>query len=190
MYEISVTYKNKTDQDVLLCSTKPSFDVTGGFILINGGGGQRLAVSVNSLFKMKITPPLPDRLPPLKYSVDIHYDTDTEDTEMLFSSSENRTGMIRRARSSWSAIRNSRARSTVVLPIPRAPQSRTCLAEPETSSADRHRPSKSLISSSRPARVASNSSRLIWDGLYVQRSDINLIQEDPFAYGQHSKLSV
>ena len=88
MYEISVTYKNKTDQDVLLCSTKPSFDVTGGFILINGGGGQRLAVSVNSLFKMKITPPLPDRLPPLKYSVDIHYDTDTEDTEMLFSSSE------------------------------------------------------------------------------------------------------
>lgn len=88
MYEVSVTYIGKTDQDVLLCASKPSFDIEGGFVFINGGQGQKIAVSIDSLYKMKISAPLPDRVPALKYCVDIHYATDTEDTEMMFSSNE------------------------------------------------------------------------------------------------------
>lgn len=88
MYEVSVTYLDKTDMEVLLCSSKPCFNVRGGFVFLSGGQGQGLAVSIGSLLKIKISPPLPDKVPPLKYSIDIHYDTETEDTELLFSPQE------------------------------------------------------------------------------------------------------
>jgi len=85
MYEVSVAYNDKTDVEVLLCHSKPSFNVKGGFVFLSGGQGQGLAINIDSLLKIKISPPLPDKVPPLKYSIDIHYDTETEDTELLFS---------------------------------------------------------------------------------------------------------
>jgi len=87
MYSVTVMFNNR-DQEELLCASKPSIEIEGDFILINGGQGQKLAVGIAALYKIKISAPLPDKLAPFKYSVDVHYSNETDDTEMWFAVNE------------------------------------------------------------------------------------------------------
>ena len=82
MYEVVVTYQNEKNADTLLCDSKPSAEFTGKFVILNCGKGQQFSFNVDTFFKAAIKYPLPDKIPSLKYAVDIHYN---EDVELLFS---------------------------------------------------------------------------------------------------------
>jgi len=86
MYEVSLVFADN-NTDTMLCESKPSLNVVGGFVLLDCGKGQKLALSIDTLIYAKIKYPLPDNVPDFKYSVDIHYHTDKENVELLFSPS-------------------------------------------------------------------------------------------------------
>jgi hypothetical protein len=88
MYEVIVTY-DKVDTgsvDTLLCESKPSIDIDSGYLMLNCGKGQLFSLNIDTFMKVVIKYPLPSQIPTFKYAVDIHYNTDTEDVELLFSS--------------------------------------------------------------------------------------------------------
>ena len=87
MYEVVVTYQNDKNADTLLCESKPSAEFTGKFVILNCGKGQQFTFNVDTILKAAIKYPLPDRIPSLKYAVDIHYNTSSDDVELLFSPS-------------------------------------------------------------------------------------------------------
>lgn len=87
MYEVKVTYIGRIE-DTLICESKPSLDVESGFIFLNCGKGQSLALNIDDVVKVAIKYPLPDKVPTFKYAVDIHYSTENDDVELLFSASE------------------------------------------------------------------------------------------------------
>lgn len=82
MYEVEVTYLNDTDTDTLLCSSKPSAELVGNYVILNCGNGQQFTVNVAKMFKITIKYPLPNSVPAFRYAVDIHYN---ENVELLFS---------------------------------------------------------------------------------------------------------
>ena len=87
MFEVNVTYCGKNETDTILCESRPTIEtVAGGHLFLDCGKGQSLTLNVDTFVKVAIKYPLPDRIPPLKYALDIHYDTETEDVEMLFAS--------------------------------------------------------------------------------------------------------
>jgi len=86
MYEVSLVFVDN-NTDTMLCESKPSINVVGGFVLLDCGKGQKLALSIDTLIYAKIKYPLPENVPDFKYSVDIHYHTDKENVELLFSPS-------------------------------------------------------------------------------------------------------
>lgn len=86
MYEVNVTYCGKDESDTILCESRPVLEsVAGGYLFLDCGKGQSLTLNVDNFVKIAIKYPLPDRIPPLKYAIDIHYDTETEDVEMFFA---------------------------------------------------------------------------------------------------------
>jgi hypothetical protein len=86
MYEVNVTYCGKDESDTILCESRPVLEsVAGGYLFLDCGKGQSLTLNVDNFVKITIKYPLPDRIPPLKYAIDIHYDTETEDVEMFFA---------------------------------------------------------------------------------------------------------
>jgi hypothetical protein len=86
MYEVNVTYCGKNESDTILCESRPVLEsVAGGYLFLDCGKGQSLTLNVDNFVKIAIKYPLPDRIPPLKYAIDIHYDTETEDVEMFFA---------------------------------------------------------------------------------------------------------
>jgi hypothetical protein len=87
MYEVKVDYIGK-EEDTLICDSKPGLDVESGFIFLNCGKGQSLTLNIDDVVKISIKYPLPDKVPAFKWAADIHYTTDNEDVELLFSSSE------------------------------------------------------------------------------------------------------
>ena len=86
MYEVTVIYDDKME-DTIICESKPTFDVDGGFVFVNCGKGQSLSLNVDNLFKVKVKYPIPTVMPNFKHSIDINYNTDTEDVELLFTPS-------------------------------------------------------------------------------------------------------
>jgi len=84
MYEVTVYY-SKDNVDKLLCESKPSVDIDSGYLMINCGKGQLFSLNIDTFLKVAIKYPLPDQIPTFKYVVDIHYHSDTEDVELLFS---------------------------------------------------------------------------------------------------------
>lgn len=87
MYEVIVSYLNteKEKIDTMLCESKPSLEFRGDYIILNCGNGQQFSVNIDTLYKIVIKYPLPDRIPDLKYQMDIHYNTSSEEVELLFS---------------------------------------------------------------------------------------------------------
>ena len=83
-YEVTVIYYDKTE-DTMICTSKPDVDVEGGFVFIDGGAGQSLGFGVETFLKVKVKYPLPTVMPDLKYSINLNYNTETEDVELLFS---------------------------------------------------------------------------------------------------------
>jgi hypothetical protein len=86
MFEVEATYVDES-VDTVLCESKPSLSTDKGFVFLDCGKGQKLAANIESLVCIKISYPLPDSVPLFKYQVDIHYDTQEESVELLFSSS-------------------------------------------------------------------------------------------------------
>jgi len=84
MYEVFVSYTER-GEDTFLCESKPSINVKGGLVFLDGGKGQKLAIAIDTLVYLKIKYPLPDRVPEMKYETNIHYHTETEDVELIFS---------------------------------------------------------------------------------------------------------
>lgn len=86
MYEVFISY-TENGEDTLICESKPSASVKGGILFLDCGKGQKFAINISTLLYVKIKYPLPERVPEIKYAVDIHYHTETEDVELLFSPS-------------------------------------------------------------------------------------------------------
>ena len=86
MYEVTVIYDDK-NEDTIICESKPTFDVDGGFVFVECGKGQSLSLNIDNFTKLKVKYPLPTVMPAFKYSININYDTETEDVELLFSPS-------------------------------------------------------------------------------------------------------
>lgn len=86
MYELTVFYTDGTS-DALLCDSKPSVDVCGGYVFLECGKGQSLTLNLETLFYVKVKHPLPDKVPDFKYAIDIHYKSEKDNIELLFSSS-------------------------------------------------------------------------------------------------------
>lgn len=84
MYELSLVFADN-NTDTMLCESKPSINVTGGFVLLDCGRGQKLALNIDTLIYVKIKYPLPEHVPDFKYALDIHYHTEKENVELLFS---------------------------------------------------------------------------------------------------------
>lgn len=85
MYEVFVSY-TENGEDSFQCESKPSISVKGGIIFLDGGKGQKLVIAIDTLVYLKIKYPLPDKVPEIKYETNIHYHTETEDVEIIFSS--------------------------------------------------------------------------------------------------------
>jgi hypothetical protein len=87
MYEVIVTYNNVDtgSVDSILCESKPSVDIDSGYLMINCGRGQLFSLNIDTFMKVAIKYPLPTQIPAFKYAVDIHYNVENEDTELLFS---------------------------------------------------------------------------------------------------------
>lgn len=89
MYTVEVTYYGKEDDvDTMMCESRPSLNVRGGFVFLDCGKGQKFVSGIDELVRIKIKYPLPDSIPNLKYSIDIKYATETENVELLFSPCE------------------------------------------------------------------------------------------------------
>jgi len=86
MFEVSVLYADGAS-DTMLCESKPTVSVDGGYAFIDCGKGQKFALNIATLFYAKIKYPLPDRVPDFKYAVDIHYHSEKDNVELLFSPS-------------------------------------------------------------------------------------------------------
>ena len=86
MYEVTVIYYDKTE-DSMICTSKPDIDVEGGFVFIDGGAGQSLGFNIETFLKVKVKNPLPTVMPDMKYSINLNYNTETDDVELLFSPS-------------------------------------------------------------------------------------------------------
>jgi len=86
MYEVSVLYADGSTDD-LLCESRPSVDVSGGYVFLDCGRGQSLTLNIDTLFYVKVKYPLPDKVPDFKYAIDIHYHSEKDNVELLFSSS-------------------------------------------------------------------------------------------------------
>lgn len=84
MFEVSVTYVSE-ECDKLLCESEPSYTVKGGCLVVDGGKGQKLIISLDKLMVLKVKHPLPDRVPAFTYAANINYDTKEENVELLFS---------------------------------------------------------------------------------------------------------
>jgi hypothetical protein len=86
MYEVSVFYADGVSEEIL-CESKPSVEVCGGYIFLDCGRGQSLTMSIDTLFYVKVKYPLPEKMPAFKYAIDIHYHTNKDNVELLFTPS-------------------------------------------------------------------------------------------------------
>jgi hypothetical protein len=82
MYEVEVTYLNEENVDTLLCSSKPSAEFAGDYVILNCGNGQQFTLNIAKMLKVAIKYPIPDNFPSFRYAVDIHYN---ENVDLLFS---------------------------------------------------------------------------------------------------------
>lgn len=87
MFQARVVYTDK-QESVLEFERKPSIDIKGNHLVIDGGNGQKFFLNANTLLVVKFSYPCPTTVKPFKYQSTTQYNTKNDTSEVLMHCSE------------------------------------------------------------------------------------------------------